>query len=872
MKRKIIFLIHLSLFALGLFAQQELSGVVADSISGKPIADVYIMLMSQDGKTILSYSFSQENGTFIIGFPKTQQKTFLLTTSRMGYEAYSQKVASQTRSIDVLLKETSIPLREVKIKSTPIKQRGDTIDYFVSSFLRPQDKSLADVLARMPGIELQSDGRVQYEGKPINRFYIENMNLLEQRYSIATKNLSPDDISTVQVFENHEPVKMLRDRSDSEQAALNIKLKEGAKAKWLKTIDFGIGGSPFLYDATATIARFARGNQSMLVGKANNTGKDIFQELKMHTLKQGQIFRLGVPDGIPDQLYPLSISSSLFTRDRARFNESAITSLNQLWRVAEDVDLRLNINYGFDREKRERNIETEYRFENQPNITIKDNTSQTVDWHKLENELAFISNKSSYFLEEKLSLNFHWKDAFADISSNAYQINQKMSLPRSHLKNSTSFTKLLGKVSMGIVNNTEFTQLSQSLSVSSDDDLPLFSQNSAHQTVLFNDGFSDTYLTFNYKLRHQTIDLKTGAEWVWQDIESELNPLPQVQDVFANSLSWSTIRLYAEPSHRFSYRQWTITSSASVNYMKTDYSKKKDDYFYINPRFRVAFEPNASIKFNAGYSRNIRYGDLNQMQTGYVFKRYNLFAKGIDELQRNASQSVTGGVFYKNISHFFNLHYISSYIRYKNNLVPANFIQDIYSFTWWELKEKPSTFWMNSLSASKLFSGISLTAGLKLSYNLNKSVMEQQGIEIDYTNHTFGVTPSLKWNAKDNLNFDYSMDAFFSGVSLNNEPTGTYIPLINHQLYTFIGVSEKMGFTFNLQHFYNKAPNTSVSNLLFADVGLQYAFKSITINLDWSNIFNQKQQVTSSYSTINSTTRVDKLRPSEVLISFRFKR
>ncbi len=54
MKRKIIVLIHLSLFALGLFAQQELSGVVADSISGKPIADVYIMLMSQDGKTILS--------------------------------------------------------------------------------------------------------------------------------------------------------------------------------------------------------------------------------------------------------------------------------------------------------------------------------------------------------------------------------------------------------------------------------------------------------------------------------------------------------------------------------------------------------------------------------------------------------------------------------------------------------------------------------------------------------------------------------------------------------------------------------------------------------------------------------------------------
>ncbi|MDD3357041.1 MAG: hypothetical protein PHP72_09020 [Dysgonamonadaceae bacterium] len=872
MKRKIIFLLFSSFFTFGLFAQEKLNGVVTDSISGKSISDVYIMLMSEDGKSILSYSFSQENGAFTIEFPKTEQKTFLLTTSRMGYEPYSKKITLQTQKIDVLLKETSIPLREVKIKSTPMKQRGDTIDYYISSFLRPQDRTLADVLARMPGIELQSDGRVQYEGKPINRFYIENMNLLEQRYSIATKNLSPDDISTVQVYENHEPVKMLRDRSDSDQAALNIKLKEGAKAKWLKTIDFGIGGFPFLYNATGTFARFARGNQSMLVGKANNTGKDIFQELKMHTLKQGQIFRLGVPDGIPDQLYPLSISSSLFTRDRARFNESAITSLNQLWRVAEDVDLRLNINYGFDREKRERNIETEYRFENQPNITIKDNTSQTVDWHKLENELAFTANKSSYFLEEKLSLNFHWKDALADISSNEYQINQKMDLPRTHFKNSTSFTKLLGNVSMGIVNNTEFTQLPQSLTITSEDALPLFSGNSARQTVSFNDGFSDTYLTLSYKLRHQTIDLKAGAEWVWQDVESELDPLPQVEDSFVNSLTWNTTRFYAEPSHRVNYKQWTITSSASVNYMQADYSNKRDDYFYINPLFRVVFEPSGSIKFNAGYSYNNRYGDLNQLQTGYVLKKYNLFSKGIDELERNRSQSLIGGFFYKNISHFFNLHYLSSYSRYKSNLVPANFIQDIYSFIWWELKEKPSTFWMNRLSATKLFTEISLTAGLSVSYNLNRSVMDQQGAEIDYTNRTFDISPSLKWNAKNNLNFDYSLKALFSGVSMNNEPTGTYIPLINHQLYTFLGVSKKLAFTSNLQHFYNKAPNSSVSNLLFADVGLQYQFNRVTVNLDWTNIFNQKEQITSSYSTINTSTRIDKLRPSEILISFRFKR
>ena len=96
----------------------------------------------------------------------------------------------------------------------------------MSNFHRPQDRNLADVLARMPGIHVQSDGRVQYDGKPINRFYIEDMNLLGERYSLATQNLSPSDIAAVQVYENHEPIKMLRDRSQTEQAALNIKLKD----------------------------------------------------------------------------------------------------------------------------------------------------------------------------------------------------------------------------------------------------------------------------------------------------------------------------------------------------------------------------------------------------------------------------------------------------------------------------------------------------------------------------------------------------------------------------------------------------------------------------------------------------------------------
>lgn len=643
---------------------------------------IYIMLMTEDGKRILAYSYSQPDGSFILECPQDPQQEFLLTTSRLGYEPYRQKIPAQTQQTEILLKESSLTLREVKVISSPIRRQGDTISYYMSNFHRPQDRNLADVLARMPGIHVQSDGRVQYDGKPINRFYIEDMNLLGERYSLATKNLSPSDIAAVQVYENHEPIKMLRDRSQTEQAALNIKLK-----------DF----------------------------------------------------------------------------------------------------------------------------------------------------------------------------------SSPYTLRQKIHLPRVHLKNNTSILRLLGNVSAGIENESEYTHLPQKLMLSSSDSLPLFRAGNVGQSCRFNEGFSNTHITLNYKKHDQSFGLKCGIAWTGQKIESDLSPWPLVTDTFVNDLTWHTSRFYVEPSYRINYRSWTISSSASANHLRTNYSGKEATYTYIHPRLRLMFAPSGDFKFNAGYSYTTHYGDLNEMGTGYVLERYNLFSKGIEALQFNASQNINFGVFYKNISHFLQMSYLTIYSLYKDNLIPASFVRDIYTFSWWEQKDRLSSFWLNTLSASKLFMEISLTASINLSYNQSKSVVEQQGSSINYTQHSFGVEPSLKWKAKRNLNFDYTMNAFFSGISMNHRPIDSYIPLINHRLYTYFGVTDRLFFTCNLQHFYSKAPYTSTSNLLFADLGIQYDFQHLTLSLDWSNIFNRKLHVISGYNTINTVTQTDKLRPSEVLISLRFK-
>ena len=94
---------------------------------------------------------------------------------------------------------------------------------------------------------------------------------------------------------------------------------------------------------------------------------------------------------------------------------------------------------------------------------MRDYTSQAANWHKTETELTFQANKSTYYLEEKLTANVHWKDIAADIKAPRHQMTQQMTLPRIHLRNKTSFSRLIGNVSLGVENETEYTRIPQQL-------------------------------------------------------------------------------------------------------------------------------------------------------------------------------------------------------------------------------------------------------------------------------------------------------------------------------------------------------------------------------------------------------------------------
>ena len=197
------------LWLLGAIAAQaqEYTGHVADKEDGAPVAGAIVTARDSLGKP-LGYTTTSASGDFVLR-PRGGGTTAQLDFSTMGYRR--QSIPADAGRMLVLLTPEATGIREVTIRAPRLSFRGDTVSYNVSRFTEAQDRSIADVLRKMPGIEVAKSGEIRYNGQPINNFYIEGLDMLDGRYGQATNNIAPQDVASVEVMENHQPIKALKD-------------------------------------------------------------------------------------------------------------------------------------------------------------------------------------------------------------------------------------------------------------------------------------------------------------------------------------------------------------------------------------------------------------------------------------------------------------------------------------------------------------------------------------------------------------------------------------------------------------------------------------------------------------------------------------
>lgn len=174
-----------------------LKGRVTYARSGEP-AICYVTVLSLSSNAVIAYGSTDPEGNYSVAFSSAADSV-ALSLSGLTVKTLRQIIPNSDGTYDFKVEESQLMLDEVKIKAAKISQSEDNVSYNVESFRSMEDRVIEDVLKKLPGITVENSGRLLYKQKPIAGMTIDGMDLLKGRYGLATKNISPNHISTVEI-------------------------------------------------------------------------------------------------------------------------------------------------------------------------------------------------------------------------------------------------------------------------------------------------------------------------------------------------------------------------------------------------------------------------------------------------------------------------------------------------------------------------------------------------------------------------------------------------------------------------------------------------------------------------------------------------
>ncbi|MCL1868305.1 MAG: carboxypeptidase-like regulatory domain-containing protein [Paludibacter sp.] len=266
-------IIFLFCIAQTVLSQTVLSGKIFDK-DGNGIVGVNVVVQTAVSKKILAFSVSDKNGTYSLKFSEKHNENEIIFR-HLGYAEQIFDLQKISFPFDVTLQEFDNQLNEVVVKSQSIQMRGDTTEYFLSSFSDGTERKVEDILKKLPGISVNDYGDISFKGKNIEKITLDNADLFDRNYKIASQNVPANFVGTVQAIENYHENELLKDAEFSEKVILNLSLKNNLKiARPTGEIEIGGDGDTH-YNLETNLLSFSKVLKLYDIFKIDNIGSAI---------------------------------------------------------------------------------------------------------------------------------------------------------------------------------------------------------------------------------------------------------------------------------------------------------------------------------------------------------------------------------------------------------------------------------------------------------------------------------------------------------------------------------------------------------------------------------------------------------------------
>lgn len=826
---------------------QDLTGMVRNEATGEAVETALVRALTAEGK-IAGYAYTDENGRFAFC---RDGRALSLRVSCLGYEARTVPLAG-FRSGDVIrIREAAISLKEVKVTSRRIEEKHDTLVYSVAGFTMPQDRSIADVIAHMPGFEVNDDGRIEYNGRAINKFYIEGLDLMNEKYSLASRNLDRRKVKSVEVLRNHQPVAALRGKTFSEQAAVNLVLEEDAKSAYTATADLGAGYNPgddlFLHDNRLLGMAFKKKWQNFSLYKGNDTGDDVGREVADLALQE-QVWNTQMESSLLSDDMP---SAQDLPQERYLFNQSHLVATNDLHKLGKAATLRTQLSYNYNDNSFSSERRTDYYLSNDSMPTVREQNRATQIQNHLDASVCYELNSDDLYVMDKLKTSFRWQSRRDDLSYNDRSLATWTNPDRKYLLNDLRLEiPVGGKQSLSLSSSTSYNDMPQRL-LTIDDRVQRIDYHSVN-TV---NSLSMTHRVFGFYLKS-----KLGLDYHHQSLDTELSGvesgfdgyLTKVVPSWASSFSMTRGDVRLEGDVRL--RWWHLRSHL-----------ERKSRFMPEWGIYARYDINALSQLSCRYNHTRQFPDLLQVYGAPVFTGYRSATR--NDLPLDDSPSHTLVLAYEYVQPVHGMFFSGSLrgnIAQRNSLSRTTLSGDIYlrSAVPADYRRKDVTL---SLRASKSLAWWKSLFAINADYVCAKDKRLLGDAPIGIRQHTLFATASAsvlpaRWLALDWLttgSYNKICGQTFTAETVN----------LKHRLDVHFTIDARWSVDWKNECVRNVKLDTRV---VFSDVSLRFRHKLLEAELALNNIFGKTSFrydiATVDYTIVNHIA----VRPRELLFKVAF--
>ena len=861
-------------------------GVVSDSINN-PLESANIIAKPLQDNAQLKFAIADNKGRYKLELENAVK--YEVTASYISYieEVLIIEPNSTITSHNFKLKSTGQKLKEIVIKHEykPIVIKKDTLTYDVKAFANGNERKMKEILEKLPGVEVDKKGNVTVQGKKVTKMLVEGKSFFGGGSKLAVENIPADALDKIEVIDHFNDVGFMKQVSDSDDLAMNVKLKEDKKKFVFGDVEAGVGNNEF-YLAHAGLFYYSPKTNVSFIGDMNTIGRSTF------TFEDLLRFDGGVSSFLSGRKSLSNLYS--FTNDNTDVvqNKSQFGALN----FSTDASDKLTISgYGiFSKVLMASKIEStnEYlqnstiSFENKlqnndtrsvlgiGNIKLDYSPNKNEKWYyntqiqsstnDINNTINSVTNLNNNTFEtisqaDNVSVKqyIEWHKSYNDHHTTTFVVNQayENNTPQNHWFTNQPF--LQGLIPLQTDSNYTVEQVKKIKNNSVD---ALFK----HYWIINNFNHLYTILGNNYGYsNYETSEKQLLTNGTVNDFSSA---------GFGNNVKYQLNDGYLGLEYKFKIGKWTNKPgiylhqyNLKTNQVTANYSVSKT---LFQPQWNSDYEFNKSENISFIYRLSNTFPEVSQLANQYTLQSYNTVFKGNalleNERYHSASLRYTKANMYRGIM-------LNAMASFNKKVKTTRYITELDGINQYNtpiLTDSPETNWRLNGSITKKIYRFSLKLNSNVSWFNYIQTINNVISTNNRNNQELGISLKTSYKKWPDLNIRYSKGfSQFSGITKSTFQSDEF----NSDLeITFLKY-----WIYKIDYQYLRNTNNNNQNNFFevANTSIRYQKKNSPFGFEFSinNLLNLKAKNDYSFSDYVISQSKTYILPRVFLFSVSYK-